>query len=54
MNTITQKEFIAAYVWMYGGTKKAAQDIYKRADPKYIQEIVSAYKKNCFLAFYND
>ena len=48
------EKFIEAYRWMYGGTKKTAREIYRKADPEYIALIIKAYEQQNRLAFYED
>lgn len=53
----TQKEFSEAFRWMFGSTWKGAVETYKEMrlkDPKYIETVVSVYRKNACEAFYND
>lgn len=47
-------EFIIAYVYMYGSTKKAAEKVYKTADKQYISAIIDGFKQDAKIAFYND
>lgn len=54
MAKITMDYFVSAYRWMFGGTKKAAREIFRKADPDYIKNVVSAYEKQSFIAFYED
>lgn len=48
------EKFVAAYCWLFGGTKKAARDIYRKADKDYIAAVLRAYEKQSFIAFYED
>lgn len=48
------EKFIDAYRWMYGGTKKNAREIYRKADPDYIALIIKAYEQQNRMAFYDD
>ena len=54
MDRYTQKEFIAAYKWLFGATSKSAKEVYKAADPDYIKSVIAAYKSNSRVAFWND
>lgn len=47
-------EFITAYVYMFGSTKKAADKVYKTATERYISEIIYTFKQNAKAAFYYD
>ena len=53
-----KNQFIAAYTWMYGSTKKVAERIYKSAmecaDYKYIREVVACFEDNARRSFYDD
>ena len=50
----SEKEFIEAYCWMYGQTKKQAKFAYKIYSDKTIKDIVDTYKRNYKKAFYED
>jgi len=54
MRNYTKTEFINAYVWMFGSSKKKASELYKTADPEYIKTVINAYRKQNKLAFWND
>ena len=54
MEKRTLKLFISAYVWMFGGTKKAEREIYKNADDEYIRIVIKAFLDQNRLAFWND
>ena len=49
-----KEDFIKAYTYMYGSTKKKAFEIYRTADKSYISTIVSAFKCDAQKTFYND
>lgn len=53
-----KKDFITAYTWMYGSTKKQAEQTYRRAmeiaDYNYIKETINCFKDNAKRAFYDD
>ena len=48
------EKFVEAYQWSFGGTKKAAREIFRKADPEYIKGVISAFDKQSFIAFYED
>ena len=58
MLTTMKKDFIIAYTWMYGSTKKQAEGVYHRAmeiaDYGYVNEIINCFKGNAKKSFYND
>lgn len=58
MLAIMKKDFITAYTWMYGSTKKQAEGAYRRAmeiaDYGYVNEIIDCFKNNAKNSFYND
>ena len=58
MKKYTKKEYVEAYTWMYGGTKKAAMESYdmakKDGDHSMIKVIIDGYRDQCKKAFYND
>lgn len=43
-------DFVEAYTWLYGGSKKKAESIYRRAmeiaDYSYIDEVIDCYDGN--------
>ena len=47
-------KFITAYVWMFGGTKKAAEKVYKAADEQYINNVIHGFIQNAKACFYQD
>lgn len=49
-----QKNFIDAFVWLFGGTKKFAKDIYRKAEKEYIVLIIETYAIQNRLAFWED
>ena len=53
-----KNDFITAYTWMYGETKKKAEGVYRRAmeiaDYGYIKEIINCYENNARRNFYDD
>lgn len=50
--------FIASYVWMFGSTKKAAAEVYKKhmnvKSTGYIEAVIDCYRSNARKAFHND
>lgn len=57
INTM-KNDFITAYTWMYGETKKKAEGVYRRAmeiaDYGYVKEIIACFKSNAKNSFVND
>ena len=51
---ISQKDFISAYTWAWGGTKKDAREAYKNADDEYKRLIVKTWKSQSILTFWED
>lgn len=49
-----RKDFIIAYIWMFGTTKKEAKEVYKTASESYIREIIHGFKKNAKVSLYYD
>ena len=47
-------QFIEAYCYCYGASKKRAQEVYKTADKGYISAIIESMKTDSKKAFYND
>ena len=51
-------DFVQAYTWMYGSTKRQAESAYRRAmeiaDYEYIKEIISCFEDNAKQAFNAD
>lgn len=43
-------DFVKAYIWLYGGNRKKAENVYRRAmqiaDYSYIEEILDCYEGN--------
>lgn len=51
----TKRDFINAYTWMFGATKKKAETEYKNninSNPEYINMIVDSFKENAKKNFY--
>jgi len=51
---INQKNFVDAFVWLFGSTKKSAKEIYRKAEKEYIVLIIETYAKQNRLAFWED
>lgn len=49
---ITKREFIEAYQWTYGTTKKEAEYIWSIATDEYKIVIIQGYTDNCKKLFY--
>lgn len=49
-----QKNFVEAFIWLFGGTKKFAKEIYRKAEKEYIDLIIKTYAKQNRLAFWED
>lgn len=51
---ISKREFIQAYQWTYGTTKKEAEYIWTIASHEYKVEIIRGYTDTCKKSFYHD
>ncbi len=49
-----KNDFISAYIYAYGSTKKEAEKAYKTASPEYIAAIIEGHKRDARAGFYND
>jgi len=49
-----KSKFIDAYKYLFGGTKKAAEKVYKTADVHYINACIEAFERNAKVSFYHD
>ena len=53
-----KNDFITAYAWMYGESKKKAEAVYRRAmeiaDYGYVKEIIACFESNAKKAVYVD
>lgn len=49
-----QNDFVKAYCWVFGSTKKQAEKVYNTADKSYIAAIVYAFERNAQAGFYHD
>ena len=47
-------EFVKAYQWSFGSTKKEALERYKGASPEFIYELIRGFIDNAKKAFYDD
>ena len=54
MKSINKREFVNAYMWMYGATKKEAEQAYKKVNKEYQEAIRDGFKQNAKQAFIND
>ena len=58
MTNSMKNDFINAYTWMYGSTKKKAEGVFRRAmeiaDYGYIKEIIACFESNAKKSFYAD
>jgi len=50
----TKKQILDAVVWMFGFTKKQANEWYRKADEKTRNEIRIAFENNAARSFYHD
>ena len=48
------KEFIAAYVALYGGTMEYAARVWRSTNTAYHKVIIESFKKDALCSFYND
>ena len=51
---VSKDDFIAAYCYSYGATKKAALQAWKTSSNNYKKYLVDGYKMECKKGFYND
>lgn len=53
-----RKDFVDAYCWMYGSTKKQAKEeldlLLERGEDSYIYGVINCYKSHIKQMFYND
>lgn len=47
-------DFVTAYTYSYGSTKKEALQVWKTTDTKYHNAIIEGFKNDARSAFYND
>ena len=52
--TERENDFVKAYTWMYGTTKKKALEVFKTAHRDYVSSIIYAFKRNAKEGFYHD
>lgn len=50
----SKEQFIDAYIFFYGGTKKRAREIYKEVSRSFVDALCGGYEAQCKLAFYCD
>lgn len=48
------KDFIKAYLALYGGTMEEAARVWRSTNTAYHKLIIESFKKDAFCAFYND
>lgn len=51
---ISKRDFIQAYQWIYGTSKKEAEYVFSISSYEYKLEIVHCYTDNCKKSFYHD
>lgn len=51
---INKNDFITAYMYSYGATRKEAEKVWKNATPGYKAAIIDGWKAENKKAFYND
>lgn len=49
-----KNDFIKAFCYCYGVSKKNALSVYKSASIKYIKAVIDSYNNDVKKAFYND
>lgn len=49
-----KKDFITAFIYFYGGTKKEAADVFKKASADVIEAIIDGWKTAAKQAFNYD
>lgn len=54
MDKFTKRNFIEAYLWAYGGTKKEAIQTYKESGEDYVNAIIESFTSNAKKHFYSD
>lgn len=47
-------DFVKAYIYCFGSTKKEALQVFKITDKKYQNAIIECFKHDVHSAFYND
>lgn len=48
------RDFITAYIFFFGGTKKHAKSIFKQTDEYYHRELIYGWKEEARKSFYTD
>ena len=54
MNKPNKADFISAYIYAYGATKKEAANVYKTASAAYISAVIDSQKHDATAAAYED
>jgi len=54
VKSINKNDFITAYMWMYGSSKKEAEQVYRKVNKEYQEAIIDGFKQNAKQAFIND
>lgn len=49
-----KNDFVKAYMYCYGSTKKEALQVFKTTNKKYQDAIIECFKHDARSAFYND
>lgn len=49
-----KNDFITAYTWLYGASKKGAGQVWKTASEEYKKAIIETFENNAKQNFYND
>ena len=49
-----KKEFIIAYMWMFGATERKAKETYKTSSDCFIKEVIASFFDNAQISFYDD
>lgn len=48
------KDFVNAYIWLYGGTQQNARRVYRNTGAGYHNAVIECFEENARKAFYND
>ena len=53
---MSKEEFLTAYMWMFGVSKKQANIVWKemKTNPDYVDTVIDVWKDNARKEFYND
>lgn len=49
-----KKQFLTAFCWLFGGSKRNAAEVYRNAAPDYITTIIECFQGNAARAFSED